>query len=110
MNAYKVIGENIRKRRKQLHLTQEQLSEMCGFSRSYIGIIERGLKKFSIEALIKISNQLHVSLNYLAGELVDNYNLSFKDEMAQYLADVPKEKLDSLKSIIKTISVEYSKK
>lgn len=110
MNAYQIIGENIRIRRNQLHLTQNRLSEMCGFSRSYIGTIERGNKKFSIEVLIKIANQLNVTLNYLAGDLIESYDNGLKEDMETYLADIPKEKQESLKNIIKTISAEYSKK
>jgi len=110
MKEYSIIGKNIQKRRTQLHMTQEYLAEMCGFSRSYLSVIERGLKKYSIEAIIKIANNLDVSLDYLAGDLIKVNSQTFKDNIAKYYADMPKEQQDSLINIVESIVKEYSKK
>ena len=40
----KILGANIRKYRKQIGITQEQLAEKIGKSVNYIGMIERGEK------------------------------------------------------------------
>jgi transcriptional regulator with XRE-family HTH domain len=109
MNEYKVIGENIKRRRKQLNLSQEQLSEMCNVSCSYIGIIERGHKRCSIGTLLKIANQLKVSGDYIFKGLLDVNNEQFNDEMAKYLIDVPEEKRASLQKIVETVAKEYTK-
>ena len=39
--------------------------EACDIASSYVGIIERGTKKASIDTLVRISNALNVSVDYL---------------------------------------------
>lgn len=57
------MGKRIRIRRKELHKTQEILSEEIGISTSFLGHIERGSRKASIETLVKLANALHCSLD-----------------------------------------------
>ena len=75
MNVYRLLGERVRKKRKQLGLSQEELSEACGISPAYIGIIERGNRKLSVETLVKIANALNVNTDYLLRDSV-RYNSS----------------------------------
>jgi len=58
---YKSIGEQVRKLRRNQNLTIEQLAEKVGVSVSFIGHIERGSRKASIETFVKISHALGVS-------------------------------------------------
>jgi transcriptional regulator with XRE-family HTH domain len=109
MNEYKVIGENIKKRRKQLDLSQAQLAEMCNVACSYIGIIERGRKRCSVGTLLKITNQLKVSANYIFKGLIVVDDEKFNDDMTKYFADVPEEKRASLQKIVETVAKEYTK-
>lgn len=46
---YERIGLRIRKARKEAHKTQEQLAEDTGISVSFLGHIERGARKMSLE-------------------------------------------------------------
>ena len=62
---YREIGLRIREARKMLHLTQEVASEYCDITPSYYGNLERGDKVMSVETLMKISQGLHVSKDYL---------------------------------------------
>ncbi len=109
MEKHNIIGKNIRKRRKQLKLTQEALSGKCNFSRTYIGLIERGIKTPSIMSLICIANQLEVGVDYLVMELLNIKPESIREDIATYYANIPKDKQESLKVIFKTIVEEYSK-
>lgn len=59
---YKNIGSKIRGFRKDKGLTQEQLAEKAGINAYYQGEVERGLKKVSVEVLLKIANALEVPL------------------------------------------------
>ncbi|MEH8019837.1 helix-turn-helix transcriptional regulator [Rheinheimera metallidurans] len=49
------IGENIRKRRLEIGLSQDNLALTAEIDRSYIGRIERGSVNITIEMLYKIS-------------------------------------------------------
>lgn len=62
---YAALGQRIRKARKDKHLTQEQLAEICDLSTAHIGHIERGTRALSIESLITISKALDISTDYL---------------------------------------------
>ncbi|MBU5294628.1 helix-turn-helix transcriptional regulator [Anaerosalibacter bizertensis] len=59
------IGARIRAERERLNLTREKLAEIIGLSPFYIGQIERGDRKMSVDTLVKISNSLHVSVDYI---------------------------------------------
>lgn len=62
---YKALGAQIRYVRNSQHLSQEALSEICGISPSFMGHIERGTRKMSLETFVAIANALHVSTDYL---------------------------------------------
>lgn len=62
---YKVLGSQIRYIRNLQHLSQEDLAEMCEISPSFMGHIERGTRKMSMETFVSIANALHVSTDYL---------------------------------------------
>ena len=59
------IGIIIRRQREYAGMTQEQLGEACGLSASFVGHIERGSRKLSVESLYKVASVLHVSTDYL---------------------------------------------
>ena len=54
------IGFNILIRRRELHMTQNDLSEASGVSRTQISSMERGKTNFSMEALFAIAEALGV--------------------------------------------------
>lgn len=62
---YSETGARIRSQREQLGLTQEQLGEACELSASFVGHIERGSRKLSVESLYKLASVLNVSADYL---------------------------------------------
>jgi DNA-binding XRE family transcriptional regulator len=65
----KLIGEAIRKYRKQAGLTQEKLAERADLHPVYVGEIERGEQSVSVHALIRISKALRVRLRDLVEEI-----------------------------------------
>lgn len=62
---YPEIGARIRQQREHIGLTQEQLGEACELSASFVGHIERGSRKLSVESLYKLASVLEVSTDYL---------------------------------------------
>jgi transcriptional regulator with XRE-family HTH domain len=61
----KAIGLRIWEERKKFQLTREEFAEIIGLSEYYIGQLERGERQMSLPVMIKISNCLLVSLDYL---------------------------------------------
>ena len=62
---YQDFGERVRKKRQQKGWTQEMLAKELGVSTSFVGHIERGSRKASLETLVQIANVLEVSMDYL---------------------------------------------
>jgi len=72
MVDYKDLGQRIRKARKAVRLTQEQLAAKTGLSASFMGHIERGSRVASLESLINICNTLNISPNQLLAASLTN--------------------------------------
>ena len=68
---YIEIGNRIRIQRENFEMSRESLSELVNLSPYFLGQIERGQRKMSINTLIKISECLHISLDYLIFEQGD---------------------------------------
>ena len=61
------LGKRVRIRRTMLGLTQEELAERIDVSTSFVGHIERGQRKLSVETLYKLCVALDVSADFLLG-------------------------------------------
>ena len=62
---YKLLGEHIRKQRKEKKYTLEQLAEKLDVSTTFIGQIERAKGIPSLETLVNIANVLEISTDSL---------------------------------------------
>lgn len=65
---YVSLGKRVRRERKAHHLTQAQLAKKLGLSVSFLGHVERGTRKASLETLVAISNALNISVDSLLSE------------------------------------------
>lgn len=66
---YQAMGRRIRQRRRWLGMTQEHLAEKVGVCTSFVGHIERGSRKLSVETLWAICKALEISMDKIvAGE------------------------------------------
>lgn len=61
----------IRAKRKERHITQSALAEMADISLGFLGHVERGSRKASLDTIIALCNALHVSPTYLLQESLD---------------------------------------
>lgn len=68
---YVYLGKRIKEERLKLNLTQEKLAECVDISASYMGQIERGERNVTLDTLLKISNNLNVSIDYLLKDSID---------------------------------------
>lgn len=66
------LGRRIRKQRSLHGWTQEALAERVNVSTSFVGHVERGTRKASLETLVAIANVLDVSLDYLLAASMNN--------------------------------------
>lgn len=60
-----IFAENLRTERKRLGLSQEELADIAGLHRTYVGSIERGERNVSIDNMEALANGLKVNLQSL---------------------------------------------
>ena len=65
MNLQSLVGQNVRKRRLEMGMSQEELAHKAGLHRTYVGGIERGERNPSLSSLAKIADALDVDPQYL---------------------------------------------
>ena len=68
VNISQNLGLNIRSRRKELAISQEELARRCNIDRSYMGQIERGTANPSLAVIDAIAYSLMVSTSELLRE------------------------------------------
>ena len=60
MDIVKVFGDNLRKYRKGLGLSQEGFADKCGLHRTYISAIECYRRSISLENIQRIADALDI--------------------------------------------------
>ncbi len=65
----KKFGKKVKFRRVELNLTQEELAFKCGFDRTYISLIERGLRNISLSNLSILVSGLETTISLLTKDL-----------------------------------------
>ena len=58
----KALGQEVRYWRAERRLSQEELADLCGFHRTYIGQLERGERNPALLNLLTLCRHLGVSL------------------------------------------------
>ena len=64
-NINEEVGFNIRRIREERDLSQEELADLAGLHRAYVGQIERGEKNIGLKNLEKIAKALDVGIKIL---------------------------------------------
>ena len=95
----------IKTRRRKLLLTQEAVAEHLGVSVKHYSEVERGLAGLSVENLIKLSDLLHLSLDYIIKGEADEQKWQ---NTLTALQTVPKDKEDNLFTLIQ-IAIDLTK-
>jgi len=60
MELIELFSNNVRKKRKELNLSQEELADICGLHRTYISLIERKKRNVTIKNIEVIAKGLNV--------------------------------------------------
>ena len=63
------FGHAVRRIRQGRHISQEQLSDMCGLHRTYISDVELGKRNVSLENIERIALALDMSIAELFTEV-----------------------------------------
>lgn len=69
---YEDLGRRIKQQRLLAEMTQEKLAERAGISLSFLGHIERGSRKASMDTFVKICNALGVSPGILLQDSLED--------------------------------------
>jgi transcriptional regulator with XRE-family HTH domain len=62
---YELIGQEVKKLRKTLHMTQRRLAEDASVARASIANLEAGRQRLPLDQLVKIANVLNVDYRAL---------------------------------------------
>lgn len=63
------FGKVVRRRRREIGVSQEKLAEKADLHRTYVSQIERGLKSPSLKALVAVARALNTRPSQLLGEM-----------------------------------------
>lgn len=67
-NIREILGKNLRQKRIEKQISQEELAEIAGLHRTYIGSVERGERNISIDNIEKLCKALNMSIKELLSE------------------------------------------
>ena len=62
MEICKKFWKNVKKYRKALGISQEELADLSGLHRTYISNVESGLRSISLGNIQKIANALNIEI------------------------------------------------
>lgn len=65
------FGLRVRDARKTKGLSQEELADLCGLDRSYVGGVERGERNVSLKNIARIANALNLTPSDLLSGVAD---------------------------------------
>lgn len=103
----KKIGQRIIERRKKLGLTQEALAEKGEVTTQFVSYAETGKRAMRPENLLKISEALGVSADYLlTGDVIDKDLLLLSDKLRKLTPS----QLHHIENIVDECSALFSEK
>jgi transcriptional regulator with XRE-family HTH domain len=98
------VGKRIRILRHDSMMTQEQFGQLIGISGQYVGRIERGKRKLSVDLIAVICAKMRVTSDYLMFGIVNPWdNIISLSELSQEQINIC---FDILKRLVKLINTE----
>ena len=64
-NARKIFARNLREIRAKANLSQEELADLAGLHRTYVGSVERGERNISIDNMERLASALTIDIKDL---------------------------------------------
>ncbi len=106
---YYAIGQRVRKFRKALGFSQEQLAEKVGISTTHMSHIETGNTKLSLNVLVLLACALEVRTDDLLFDQVATGHGSTTEEITAILKDCTTQQLQFIKELTHTAQVSIRK-
>lgn len=100
---YGLIGNRIKKRRRELNLTQEQLANELNMTTFYISKIENGKACATLETLSLIAYHLQMDLAYLITGTSTLEKKHYIDELNDICSKASKKQLDLIIKLSKVV-------
>lgn len=97
------LGIRIKRKRLEMNLTQENLAEKAKISTAYMGQIERGEKRLSLENFVNIANALNCSTDELLRNSTQCNSQSRFAEITHIIEKSPTENTDKIIEILKIL-------
>lgn len=107
MDYYK-IGQKIRKYRKAMGMTQEELAERVEISVTHMSHIETGNTKLSLPVLVDISKVLEVRTDDMLFDSPSEKEISIK-ELTETLETCTANELRIITDIVKALKISFNK-
>jgi transcriptional regulator with XRE-family HTH domain len=98
---YREIGNRIRIEREKFDISREKFAELLNLSPYFVGQIERGERKMSINTLINVSECLHISIDYLI--FGETYNDEENDRLDSLISKCSAKEVEVIEEVIKII-------
>lgn len=95
---YVDLGKRVRARRTELNWTQEHLAQEIGVSTSFVGHIERGSRKASLETLVMLANVMEISTDDLL-----QGSLSASEELVKPVKKLTQNQWYVMRQVISTL-------
>lgn len=65
LKARKIFARNLKKMRVKQELSQEELADVAGLHRTYVGSVERGERNISIDNMERLASALQINIQDL---------------------------------------------
>ncbi len=65
------FGKVLQGMRRDANLSQEKLAELAGYDRTYISLLERGLRQPTLTTLFNIAKALNVTASFIVKAVED---------------------------------------
>ncbi len=100
---YSALGKRIKNERHNVKLTQAELAEKANVTTAFIGQIERGERKLSIETLVDIACSLNVSTDFLLRGNMERNTNSATSELLSIIGNQDSNKIRLAVDILKSV-------
>jgi len=105
-DIYTALGKRIREERLKAGFTQEELGEIADIHYSFLGYIERGTKKASLNTIQKIAAGLDIPVSKLFDTFQSKTkrpNQPFTEQLLPLLRDKPRKDQQFIIQLVKTV-------